>query len=276
MLKWLFVFLFLASSAHARSFFSSQAECERRYVVSFLGNPPAYIVEKGVKGGSAYDVLTELMRRTGCRYTEQPASHSAARENFMNNRVDVFGFTGPDPMMDKHGEYVEMVKLPRFLVINKKYLKSVDTFKSILQFRQILFGSVIAGNYFYTQDELDLLRKTKRLREVPSPADVFNSLIADRIQASLTVPLFTHYYLTRVKQREKFEVIPDLHGDWTSVGFYLSHKRLSATERERLKKLIVDIRQDGTLEKIQQKYNDPTDLKYYQPIHFIALAWSNL
>jgi hypothetical protein len=52
-----------------------------------------------------------------------------------------------------------------------------------------------------------------------------------------------------------------------SLGFYLSHIRLSVAEREHLKKLIVEVRQDGT-------YNDPADLKYYQPFKSMALAWS--
>lgn len=271
MIKRLFVFAFFIFST--QSAFAAKTKCDRRYVVSFLGMPPAYFVNKGEKSGSAYDVMMELMRRLGCKYSEQPESHSAARDGFLRNRTDVFGFTGPDPAMDQYGDYVEMVKLPRFLVINKKIYKPSDTIQSLIKNPKISFGGVIAGRYFYTEEEWSYLRKTQRLKEVPSPADIFNSLIAGRVQASFSVPIFTHFFLTRVKQRDKFVLIPDDQGTWTSLGFYLSHRRLSVFEREHLKKLIAEIRQDGTLEKIQQKYNDPVDLKYYQPFKPMALAW---
>ncbi|QLY23794.1 ABC transporter substrate-binding protein [Bdellovibrio sp. KM01] len=277
MLKLWFAIFLLSSTAQAQKFFArSTPSCERRYVVTFLGTPPAYIVEKGIKSGSAYEVVVELMRRVGCKYTEEPASYSAARENFIHNRSDVFGFAVPDATMDKYGEFVEMLKFPRSLVVNKKVLKANPSFEAVLNDHSVSFGGLISGRYFFTNEEIQRLRQSSRLREVPTPADIFSALIAGRVQATLTVPIYTHYYLSRSKQRENFEVLSDDSGSWTSVGFYLSHKRLSEKERERLKKLISKIREDGTLQKIQRKYNDPLDLKFYKPTQLMSLAWPDL
>jgi hypothetical protein len=194
----------------------------------------------------------------------------------MHNRSDVFGFAVPDATMDKYGEFVEMLKFPRSLVVNKKVLKGKPSFESVFNDHSISFGGLISGRYFYTNEEVQRLRQSSRLREVPTPVDIFNALIAGRIQATLTVPIYTHYYLSRSNQREKFEVLSDDTDNWTSVGFYLSHKRLSAGERKRLKQLILTIRQDGTLLKIQRKYNDPLDLKFYEPAQVMSLAWPGL
>ncbi|WP_413295450.1 hypothetical protein ACLSU7_02200 [Bdellovibrio sp. HCB185ZH] len=220
--------------------------------------------------------MTELMRRLGCKYTEEPTSYSAARENFMHNRSDVFGFALPESALDKYGDYIEVVKFPRSVVVNKKNYKANASFESILKDPSISFGGLISGRYFYKDEELMQLRKGSRLKEMPTPEDIFNALIDGRVQATLTMPLYTHYYLSRSHQRVNFQIIADESDGWTSVGFYLSHKRLSVFERERLKRLIGEIRQDGTLRKIQMKYNDPLDLKFYQPAQFMSLAWPDL
>jgi ABC-type amino acid transport substrate-binding protein len=257
--------LLVSVLAQAKS--PSAQVCEKRYVLSFLNAPPGfYKNEKGEKEGSSYEILMEVGRRLGCRTTEEPGSYSAMLDGFMRHRIDVSGLSTKSPKMEKAGEFVEMYRVPRSLVVRKDAVKPNDTIDSILKNPKINFAGIIGGLFFIQESEKEKLFKEHRLREVPGPQEVFDSLADGRAQATFSSPAFTAYYLKRQNKVDQFKIIPDEKGEWQSLGFYLSLKRLSKDERERIRAIIGNVRQDGTLLKIEKKYVSPVDYLYYEPV----------
>ncbi len=259
--------LVLSFSVNAQKKSQSAPACEKRYVMSFLDSAPGfYRNEKGEKVGSSYDILMEIGRRLGCKVTEEPGSYSAILEGFLRNRMDLTGLTTRSPKMEKSGEFVEMYRVPRSLVVRKDVSKANDTIESLLKNPKINFAGVIGGSFFIKESEKEKLFQEHRLREVPGPQEVFDALMDGRAQATFSSPAFTSFYLKRQNKTDQFKIIPDEKGEWQSLGFYLSLKRLSKDERERIREIIGNVRQDGTLLKIEKNYVNPVDYLYYEPV----------
>ncbi|QDK45547.1 hypothetical protein DOM22_10495 [Bdellovibrio sp. ZAP7] len=241
--------------------------CEKRYVLAFLDAAPGfYKNEKGIKEGSSYDILMEVGRRLGCKVSEEPGSYSAILDGFVRHRVDITGLTTKSPKMENFGEFVEMYRVPRSLVVRKDSFGVNDSIESILKNPKITFAGIIGGLFFIKESEKEQLFKERRLREVPGPQEVFNALSEGRVQATFSSPAFTAYYLKRQNKLAQFKIIPDEKGEWQSLGFYLSIKRLSKEERQRVRAIISNVRQDGTLLEIEKKYVNPADYIYYEPV----------
>ncbi|WP_413574497.1 transporter substrate-binding domain-containing protein [Bdellovibrio sp. HCB290] len=260
------IVFFSHSMATAQDSIVQKNTCEKRYVISFQDDAPGFFVDKdNKKNGTAYELLLEIIRRLGCKSTEQVNSYLAARENMARNKTDIYALGTPDEKFEKTSEFVEMYRIPRSLVISKKVADKNSTIETILNNPNVLFGNVIEGRLFIKESEQTDLRLKHRLRDFPGPALVFKALLDGRIQATFSSPAFTYYFLTRENRMENFVSIPDGDGEAIISGFYLSRKRLSEQERASIKKIIKEIRQDGTLALVAKKYVNPVDLKYYQP-----------
>lgn len=243
------------------------AECEKRYVLAFQDDAPGFFIdEKNKKNGTAYELLLEIVRRLGCKSTEQLTPFLKLKENFIRNKSDIYALSTRDTELDKVADFVEMYSFPRSLVVSKKSSSEKDTLVDLMKNPKILFGNVAGGHLFLQPQERQELEAKHRLREFPGPTGVFNALLEGRIQATFSSPAFTYYFITREKKMDQFRAIPDPGGVMYNAGFYLSRKRLTEAERGRIKQIIQEIRADGTLLRISAKYVNPEDVKYYKPI----------
>ncbi|QLY23792.1 ABC transporter substrate-binding protein [Bdellovibrio sp. KM01] len=241
--------------------------CEKRYVLSFQDDAPGFFVDKNnKKNGTAYELLLEIVRRLGCKSTEQITPYLKIKENFLRNKSDIYALSTQDKEMDKVADFVEMYSFPRSLVVNKKDFSEKDNVASLLKNPKIVFGNVTGGFLFIQPQERAELEVRHRLREFPGPTSVFNALLEGRIQATFSSPAFTYYFITREKKMEQFRAIPDPKGGLYHAGFYLARRRLTDAERAKIREIIRQIRADGTLLKIASKYVNPEDLIYYKPI----------
>ncbi|WP_413293907.1 substrate-binding periplasmic protein [Bdellovibrio sp. HCB185ZH] len=240
--------------------------CEKRYVLAFQDDAPGFFVdEKNRKNGTAYELLLEIVRRLGCKSTEQITPYLTLKENFLRNKSDIYALSTPDKELDKVAEFVEMYSFPRSLVVSKKASTDKDTVHTLLKNPKILFGNVAGGFLFMQLSEREELEAKHRLKEFPGPTGVFNALSEGRIQATFSSPAFTYYFLTREKKMNQFRAIPDPEGGLYHSGFYLARKRLTEAERGKIREIIREIRADGTLLRIASKYVNPEDLIYYKP-----------
>ncbi len=247
---------------------SGTPKCEKRYVLSFQEDAPGFFIDKmNQKNGTAYELLLEVVRRLGCKSTEQVVSYLSVRENFARNKTDLYALTTQADDLDKFAEFVEMYRIPRTMVVSKKVATTKDTIESVLKNPKIVFGNVLGGRLFIQEGELKELTAKHRLREFPGPSGVFGALLEGRIQATFSSPAFTYFYLTREKKMDQFYSLPDTGGEFYRAGFYLSRTRLSQAEREKIRKIIQDMRDDGTLLEISKKYVNTEDLKYYKPLN---------
>lgn len=268
LIKALIVLLAAQSSSYAQGTLPfGRSSCEKRYVVAFQDDAPGFFVDKNNnKNGTAYELLMEIIRRLDCKATEQVTSYLTLRENFLRNKTDIYALGSQDPEMDKVAEFVEMYNFPRSMVVSKKVSSAKDTIADTLKNPKITFGNVLGGRLFLQESEMADLIAAHRLREFPGPTGVFKALLEGRVQATFSSPAFTNYFITRQNKMDEFRSIPDKSGKVHSSGFYLSKKRLTEGEREKIRKIIHEIRADGTLLRISKKYVNEEDLKYYLPL----------
>ncbi|MEK2688700.1 substrate-binding periplasmic protein [Bdellovibrio sp. GT3] len=262
-----FSLLFTVNVSLAQDSLPQKSTCEKRYVISFQDDAPGFFIDKNnKKNGTAYELLLEIVRRLGCKSTEQVNSYLIARENMVRNKIDIYALGTPDDRFAKSAEFVEMYRIPRYLVVNKRYVSGEATIESVLANPKVSFGNVLEGRLFIKELEMKALVAKHRLREYPGPGLVFKALLDGRIQATFSSPAFNYYYLTTENRMQDFYSIEDVKGEPIISGFHLSKKRLSEKERAEIRKIITDIRQDGTLAKIVKKYVNSEDLKHYQPL----------
>lgn len=208
----------------------------------------------------------EISRRMGCKSSEEATSNFAAIEAFARHRVDILGLSAPDPNLDQVGEFLEIYRIPRSLIVRKKFVHKNDTIKVLLKNPKIKFAGIIGGHFFLSLTENDNLRKSGRLKEYPSPEEIFKALLESRVDAVFSSPFFTHYcFSSMAKEHRKDLIILRDEGEMRPVGIYISKNRFSFEEKEKLRKIVKDIKSDGALLKIATKYIDLEDNIYYSP-----------
>lgn len=103
-----------------------------------------------------------------------------------------------------------------------------------------------------------------RLIAFPNPGTAYKQFVADRIQAMFSTPIILSHYQKEIPElTTKTVAIPDPSHPLT-MGFYLSSRRISKSEADKIRKVIREMKQDGTLRKIVSRYVDSEDMIYYR------------
>lgn len=265
MLLWIFSFLlFFSVLGHAKPKAKlASIACEKRYVIATMNSPPSYFVEKGKKTGVGYDILTEVVRRLNCKYTDMIGSNSALIASFGRSSIDLFGPLLASAQLTG-AEFIQTWKLPRYLVVRKDYdLGTEAEVKQYLDNPKIVFGNLISGQFFLSDQELRDLFAGKRLKEYPFPEDLAKALQEGKIQALFAGPFVLYHYIIKTGRAEQYKIIEDKASPLVDTGFYMSTKRLSVEERQRVREVFNEMHNDGTLFKIVRKYLDPKSYRYF-------------
>lgn len=246
----------------AMMFSHATEPCERRFVLAVLDKEPSYFVEEGVKKGHSYTVLTDIIKKLDCRINDIPGLHAANKEKLIHNRIDIMGLALHDPELDKFAEFIPAYKVPRLLIVRKGPFDPNYHIEDYLKNPKVTFATLIGAGFFMEDQERKQLFKNNRLHEVPSPEDIFTSLIKGRTQAAFSSPLFIHHYLTRKNRDKDFEYLVD-PAHTQELGIYVSKKRVSEKDRQDIKEIIKVMKKDGSLLRSAKDYIRAEDLKYY-------------
>lgn len=231
---------------------------------SFMDTTPSYYVTaEGTKKGHSYELMKAIGTTLGCPVVESPGSFTAIKEKFLRNGTDILALSLRHPDLDKNGEFVELYKVPRSLIIEKKMYVPGTSIQGYLENPKIHFASVINVGFFMTGKERDYLYQQKRLLEVPELQDVFKALEKGRVQALFSTPVFTHYYLSKSSKSGNYQVLPDPDSK-ESLGMYVSKTRVNKAELTAIKAAVEKMKKDGTLENIAREYVRPEDLVFYR------------
>ncbi|WP_413581572.1 hypothetical protein [Bdellovibrio sp. HCB288] len=240
-------------AAPARATLVSQA-CERHYVLGLISVPPIYFVKSGKKNGLGYEFSIEAMRRLECRFSEQVGGVSVLMNSFANNRLD---FLGPltDDVAFKNSEFIGLWRAPRLMLIKKadKDVKAKNI-EAYIADTSLVFGTLIGRNIYYKAEEISALRKANRVRTYASGEDIVRALRAGKVQALIAGPYVLGYYFDKKELVEDYAQIQG-SGNPLEWGFHLSTTRLNNEERGRLKNAFLKMKEDGTAERIQNKYD---------------------
>ncbi|MEK2688699.1 transporter substrate-binding domain-containing protein [Bdellovibrio sp. GT3] len=246
------VFSIPTRAAPARTTQVSQA-CERNYTFGLITVPPIYFVQSGKKSGLGYEFSIEAMRRLECRFTEKVGVVSALMNSFTNNRLD---FLGPltDKVAFKNSEFIGLWNAPRILVIKKANIDvKAKNLEAYIFDSKLVFGTLIGGNIYYHEEEINTLRKSNRVRPYAGGEDIVRALRAGKVQALIAGPYILGHYFDKKELAEDYVQIQG-NGNPLEWGFHLSTTRLNSDERGRLRNAFLKMKEDGTAERIQSKY----------------------
>ncbi|WP_413584110.1 hypothetical protein [Bdellovibrio sp. HCB274] len=233
--------------------------CERHYVVGFMSTPPVYFYKSGKKLGVGYELSMEAVKRLGCRYTEFVGSVSSVLTAFSRNQVDFVGPISNRVSFDK-SEFVELWRSKRRLLIRKE--KSVTGIASpsfYVKESKLVFGALIRGNFYLSKEEIELLQNQNRLKSFINGDDLMRALKEGRIDAVIAGPSIFNHYLDKVVQTQNYVLLDDLSTGEMVWGFYLSKSRMNSRELQGLISVFRNMKNDGSVERILQKYQAVDD-----------------
>lgn len=218
----------------------------------------------GTVTGLTHDLLAEISSRMGCVFSQIPLDSPRMLEDFKRWRLDMVAFRAPLEELKPVGEYVPLYQAARKLIVAKALYDKSKKPADYLNDAKVKFGSQIGPRFFLADEEEKKLRGQGRLIAFPNPGNAYRQFVADRIQAMFSTPMIHSYYQREIPELSaKTMAIPDSTHPLT-MGFYLSLRRISKTEAEKIKKVVQEMKQDGTLRKIVSRYVDSEDMIYYQ------------
>ncbi|HEX7675367.1 MAG TPA: ABC transporter substrate-binding protein [Bdellovibrio sp.] len=248
------------------SSFAQVEKCVRIFRVSSNDYAPLFFLTKDNKpAGYSHDLFEELKNRIGCDFVLEAVPAPRAINDFSNYRTDIAGLSPHVAMLDQWGEYVPLYKTARILVINKKFYDPKKTIEDYLRSKSMTFADQIGGSFFYQPAELDLLRKSNRLIEAPNPISSYRFIKANRIQGFFSSPVLHRYFLRGPVKAPQMQTLRD-PSHKLEVGIYLSKKKLTKLEHDKIIEAIKAMKQDGTLKKLLLPYLDKEDVPYYEDL----------
>jgi polar amino acid transport system substrate-binding protein len=225
------------------------------------------VSQKGEVSGLAYEVITEIGNRFGCRIVQNPSNFPRMIEDFTQWRTDLIGFVDNNPGLAQSGMFLPLVTLHRKIVILKSLIVKNRTVPDYVKDAKVKFCTQVKLHPLYSSDEVDMLTKSGRLVQVPSPETVHQMILDGRAQA---------FFSTAAEKLYLLEHNPSLSQKMTSItdpsfnltaGLFISKKRFSIAEKKMLENIVKEIRNDGTLRRIISKYVSKEDLSDFEDLH---------
>lgn len=252
--------LFFATSSFA------SGPCTRMFRVSTNDYAPLYYLnENKLPAGYSHDLVEEIKKRMGCNFVEESFPAPRAISDFSNYRTDMTGVVPHSEALDQWGIYVPLYSTARILVIRKSKYDAKKTIRQLVETKKTTFAIQIGGGFIYHPEELQILKKENRVLDVPNPPSSYKLISEGRVDAFFSSPVINHYHMQMAKNPSELVTIRDPDKK-LEVGIYLSKKKLSKTERDRLTQAIEDMKKDGTLKKLLLPYIDKEDVPYYRDL----------
>jgi polar amino acid transport system substrate-binding protein len=224
--------------------------CSYVFRVGLIFSEPLYFVSGQRKlGGISLEVIKELRKRTGCDFTVEEYSRPSLVERFRHQQLDMSIVSIKTAAMDGVGEFIHLFNTPRRFIVRSF---AAQDLKSALKNKKIIFGNIMGTQTYYTNDEIKLLRKDKRLVEFPDYDALFSSFKRGKIQAYIGSLMMSSYYIKKLKlndfalSEDEINLIP--------VGYYVNKTRLKRPELLILNKALAQMLKDGTFIRIYAEY----------------------
>lgn len=237
---------------------AASAECavERPIRVAFYDLGINY--DPKTHGGRDVDLINDLARRTGCRF--EPVYDSRVRiwEQLQDGELDMTVSAIDTPEREAFARFV-LVSWDRNLVLVHLKPGFPVTAAEFLADRTLLAGDVKGYQYTPGVNEwVEALRAQNRTYEAPDLATLMRVFDAGRVSAIPIEPevlpeIGRRYRLTQPWQRaDWFARNPKSGG-----GLALSRARLPEALATQFHETVERMRQDGTLQRIAEKYTTP-------------------
>lgn len=207
------------------------------------------------------DVVSELERRTGCKFETQVMARARIWADLASGDLDMSVSGIRNPERDRFAGFANYLSMKNYALVQKNAAARVHQAEDFVGLKALQFGVVRAFKHGEKQDQwLDQLRREKRVQESPDVETVFRKLKEQRVDAMFSQPPVYRRNIAELGMQNEVVV-----QDWTPgekgvpLGLILSKRRFSDADVARWQALLNQMRTDGTLKKIFTRYLPPDE-----------------
>jgi polar amino acid transport system substrate-binding protein len=249
MFKRLFFALLIVFNPLGWAFAAPGPDCSRTYTLALHDHGLLYSADTGT--GIDKDVADELIRRSGCKVTVSLMSRSRIWQLIESGALD-FSLSGiTNAERDKFAGFA-------WYFSNKYYLlvRTDSGIRNMSDFEQndtFVLGVIRSFRYNESANRLvDKLQDANRVSQAGGLAPLYETLLLGRIQGMIIEP-FDFPVLLEEKIRAMTTLI-EFNDPSVPHGLIMSKKALSALQMAPWRAIINDMRTDGTMRRIFEKY----------------------
>lgn len=223
---------------------TAHAGCAKPLTVAFGEfTPDMYIAEQGNYAGVVIDYLSEVGKKTGCKFTYINVPWARAWYFFKNGQMDIVPIAAQNSARDGFGDYVSNEISEQVSIVSLRQL-DIDSAAQLIR-QPIKFDVMRGAEYGPKYSEFignPALRG--RFEVSPDPITMVRKLKGQRMDAILTLPsgLLDAAKAEGVEAQLNARCLQDL--DKVGTGMYLSHE-IPAAEAAQLKAAMRELNQSG-------------------------------
>lgn len=220
-----------------------------------------YFEQDGQSQGIDKDLVTELTRRTGCRFTTLVMPRSRVWEDLASGALDMSVSAIQTPERDRFAWFAPYAMAKNYAVIRSAHAAGVLGAADFASQKALQFGVVRGFKHGDVLDNwLDGLRASNRVQESSNSGLLFEKLKQGHIDGMFAQPILFRKYLRDLSLHDGV-VIQDWSPETKGVKgqLILAKHRFSQEQARRWQLLVQEMHRDGTLERIFRRYLSPSE-----------------
>lgn len=215
-----------------------------------------YYEKDGQGQGIDKDLTDEIAKRSGCRFTTQSMPRARVWADLESGDLDMSVSGIQTPERDRFAWFVPYTSIKNVVLLRAASTTNVTRPQDFLARSQLRFG-VVRGftheaplNRFIAQ-----LRPAQRIEESASVSLLFEKLKLGRVDGVFSQPVVSRKILQELEMEGEVTIRDWIPKEKGAIGnLILAKSRFSAGEAQRWRKLVGEMRVDGTLEQIYARY----------------------
>ena len=227
-------------------------DCSRPYTLALHDHGLLY--SAATDTGIDKDVADELIRRSGCKVIVSLMARARIWQLIESGALD-FSLSGiNNAERDKFAAFAWYFSNKYYLLVRKD--SAVSNQADFERNEKLQLGVIRGFRYSETANRLvDRLQTKNRLSQAGGLAPLYQTLVLNHIQGMIIEPF--DYPTLEEKQIRDLSTIIEFNDPAVPHGLIMSKKALPAAEREKWRLLVNEMRTDGTMRRIFEKYFKP-------------------
>lgn len=227
-------------------------ECARPYTLALHEHGLLY--SAATDTGIDKDVADELIRRSGCKVTVSLMARSRIWQLIESGALD-FSLSGiTNAERDKFAAFAWYFSNKYYLLVRKD--SGVANLADFERNRRLQLGVIRSFRYSESGNRLvDRLLAADRVSQAGGLAPLYQTLMLNHIQGMIIEP-FDYPTLDEKNIRDQTSII-EFNDPPVPHGLIMSKKALTLVEQAEWRALIDEMRRDGTMRRIFEKYFKP-------------------
>jgi polar amino acid transport system substrate-binding protein len=247
---YLIALLFALSHLSAAN--AAGSACSRPYTLALHDHGLLYSAD--TDSGIDKDVADELIRRSGCKVTVSLMARARIWQLIESGALD-FSLSGiTNSERDKFAAFAWYFSNKYYLLVRKDAgIRSQADFE---RNEKLQLGVIRSFRYSESANQLvDKLQAAHRVSQAGGLAPLYQTLALNHVQGIIIEP-FDYPALEEKKIRDTTAII-EFNDPSVPHGLIMSKKALTPVEQERWRTLVSEMRTDGTMRRIFEKYFNP-------------------